>query len=764
MHYNSKFKMPPTIVFQRPRTTIIVLFLVTIIMAGGLGKLTQRNSFDGELPTDDPINKDIEKVEARFDERSVVLFGIETDDIYNTGTLNKIKDLSAEITTLPHALEDEVSSLSTIQNISQREWGLETQGFLDDLPTDAKSLQQLKSDVSNNQNVIGKLVSENGRLAVVAITLEDGFEGGAVYAAAKELASQYQGPEKIHITGAPILVEDVQKGISADSKRFMPIAIVLIFIGFYFCFRRVSGVLLPVLMVVMSIVWTMGLMGYLGLPITVVSNALPVIMVAVASSYGIHFMNAFYSFAGQFDSKEKHIEATLDKIASPILITGITSALGSGSLLIFKITSLREFGLIGAIGFIVATIICLTLLPAICALIPLPKKQAVRKFQITTVLEKVTLWSTANRKLVLTAYLLLLPLFLVLSSFINIGDDYVKFFPKKNQSRQAAEVFNSNLSGIRVMDIMIDATEYGGITDPTFARSLTAFQSYIKKLPFVGSTHSYLDIIDHLSDQISDKNTTTSLSSSEEIAQYLMLYEMSATPGEIYNLRDDESNFAKMQVFLTSSNPEDHKMLYQSIRKQATSNFTSGVASIAFGGDVVSRISLSSYIVKGKIENIILALFIVLITCSLIFKSIKRGLLTLLPIIGSLIMVFGIMGALGIRLGISTSLLTAMIVGIGIDFAVHYLVSYYRVMSDGNQINAFSKTSGDTGKAISFDAASNILGFSILSFSGFLPLQHFGWLLALSMLLIFINTIVLYPAILSHRIKQSTAQYAISSI
>ena len=128
-------------------------------------------------------------------------------------------------------------------------------------------------------------------------------------------------------------------------------------------------------MVLMSIVWTMGTMGYLGLPITVVSNALPVIMIAVASSYGIHFMHAFYKLADQYETKETLIEATLNKIAAPIFITGVTSSLGSLSLLIFKIQSLREFGIIGAFGFAFATFICLLLLPSLCMLIKKPKQK-----------------------------------------------------------------------------------------------------------------------------------------------------------------------------------------------------------------------------------------------------------------------------------------------------------------------------------------------------------------------------------------------------
>jgi len=284
-------RLIPSIVYEKPYLTIALLVLVTAVMAGGIPRLEKRNSFDGEIPANDPINIDIEKVEARFDESSLVLIGLETNSVYNKSTLEKVVRLSEDIAELPFAIEDEIYSLATVQNLSDREWGLESGGFLDRIPFTNDEWSQLKRDVASNENVIGKLVSENGRLAVVAVALEEGFEGGAVYEAALQLASKYEGPEKLHVTGAPIIVEDVQMGIGADSKTFMPIALLLIFFGFFLCFRRLSGVLLPVIMVVISIVWTMGLMGYLGLPVTVVSNALPIIMVAVASSYGIHFMN-----------------------------------------------------------------------------------------------------------------------------------------------------------------------------------------------------------------------------------------------------------------------------------------------------------------------------------------------------------------------------------------------------------------------------------------------------------------------------------------
>ncbi|HKK78914.1 MAG TPA: MMPL family transporter [Phaeodactylibacter sp.] len=732
--------------YRRPRTTLLALFALTLLLAAGLRQLETRNSFDGELPADDPINQGIEAVEAVFGERSVVLIGLEAESAYTPEAAQKIIDISNALTEVPHVLPDEIVSLSTLANVSQRSWGLETGGFLDELPADEAAWQQLQADVAGNAMVLGRLVSADGSLAVIAAALEDGFDGGAVYEAVSEIAAHYAGPERIHITGAPVLVEDVQRGISGDSRRFIPIAIVLIFIGFYISFRRLAGVLLPVGMVIMSIIWTMGFMGYAGLPVTVVSNALPVIMVAVASSYAIHFMNAYYRLAGQYETGPALAEATLQKIGLPILITGLTSALGSASLLIFKITSLREFGIIGSVGFLLATFICLTFLPAVCALLKPPARKAYQSAGLQRFLRALTQMARGHRRAVAAAYLLLIALAVYFIGQVKIGDDYLKFFPKSHQGRIAAETFNDRLSGVRTMDIMVDATPYGGIKDDAFFRSLNDFQDGLMEYDEVGHTYSYRDVVRHLSANLNGE--TDALPENAEIAQYLMLHEMSATPGEVFALRSEDDNQARIQVFLKSSDPEVHQALYEDIQADAAHFFPEGGTPLTFGGDVMHRIALGTYIVEGKVLNIILALLIVFLSCLIIFRSLSKSLMALLPITVSLLMVFGLMGLIGIRLGISTALLTAMIVGIGVDFAVHYLVGYFRDREEMPADEAIGHNSLHTGQAIAYDAASNIAGFSVLSFSGFLPVQHFGWLLALSMLLIFLNTMVLYPAML----------------
>lgn len=734
--------------YQRPKLTILVFLLITLFFGNGMRSLYQKNSFDGELPADDPINENIEAVKSFFGDRSMVMIGLETVSIYNENAAKSIIELTDQLMEIPYVLRDEVKSLATLENVSNREWGLTSEGFLETIPTTTEGWIQLQKDIAANKMISGSLVSEDGTLTVIAAPLDDGFVGGEVYDALVKIKNNFKGEGNIHITGAPILVEDVQRGISGDSRRFIPIAIVLIFIGFYICFRTAAGVFLPITMVIMSIIWTMGTMGYLGLPITVVSNALPVIMIAVASSYGIHFMHAFYQLSDQYETKEGLIQATLDKIAAPIFITGLTSSLGSLSLLIFKVQSLKEFGIIGAFGFAYATMICLCLLPALCMLIKKPnKKSNGLKNRIGNFTKQITNFTLANRQPIIGLYLIIIAVALWQAGNIQVGDNYMKFFPKSHDGRIAASVFNDKLNGVRVMDLMIDATEFENIKDDDFYAKLVDFENQISELEAVGGIHSYTKVVHHISKSLDDNASSNEALTNDKIAQYLMMYELSATPGEAGMLYDEDYQKAHLQVFLTSSNPAVHQDNWMAIQQIFDHQFQ-GDASIQFGGDVMHRISLGKYIVTGKIQNIILALVILMLTTFIIFRSVKKGLFTLIPIVVSLIMVFGFMGIMGMRLGISTSLLTAMIVGIGIDFSVHYLISFYKYQKEGLQ-NAFMQTCDNTGNAISFDAISNIIGFSVLSFSGFLPVQHFGWLLAFSMLLIYVNTLVVFPILFS---------------
>ncbi len=741
---------------KHPRKILGFIFLTTLFMFWGVTKLEVRNNQDSELPADDPIVATMDRIEEIFDDKSMVIIGIKSTDIYTTETLQKISDISEALQAIEWIIPDEVNSLSMVNTIKSREWGLETGPFMKEVPTTAEGLAQLKKDVVANENIYGQLVSEDGTFSAIVGNVQEDYDQALLHQAVYAMVEKYKGSDEIYVSGEPIWLEDIETGIAADSGILVPVALGFIFICFFFCFRTLNGVFLPVLVVILSIVWTMGMMGHLGLPMTVVSNALPILMVAVASSYGIHMVHRYYE-ERQEHSNTIAVQHTVRSITPPIILTGITSALGAGTLVIFKVTSMKEFGVISAIGILAALILSITVIPSIYMVLKNVKTKQTDFKMITKALHAITAFSFRNRKRVLVGYLVLGAICCYGITKIIIGVDISQNFPETHKGRIAVNTFNENLGGVRAFNIMIEGDAPDALKHPDFLRKIMKFQHFMEQQEGVGNVFSFANIIKrmhHVIDNEGDTGNQDALPNSQDvIAQYLLLYSMSGDPGDFKNLIDFEYQRAKVQVMLTTSDPQRHEELYTLAQDYLQENITNGSqAKASFGGDVMFWIAQIGYIVKGKIENILLSVLIMLIVCSFVFRSIKAGIFSIIPLIFSALTTFALMGFFKVKLEMGTAILTAMLIGIGVDFAIHYLSRFREesAMACGDHTleEVCMKTADTSGRAITFDVLSNVVGFSVLVISEFLPIRSFGLLLAISMFVAGFNTMCMFPALI----------------
>lgn len=343
---------------------------------------------------------------------------------------------------------------------------------------------------------------------------------------------------------------------------------------------------------------------------------------------------------------------------------------------------------------------------------------------------------------IIMAYLLFIVGVVYFIGQVKIGDDYLKFFFKFYQGCIVVEIFNDKFSGVCIMDIVVDVMAYGGIKDEVFFCNLNGFQDYFMDYEEVGYIYFYWDVVYYLSINLNGEIDV--LFGSFEIVQYLMFYEMLVILGEVFVFCFEDDNQAWIQVFLKFLDFEVYQVFYEDIQCDVACFFLVGNIFLIFGGDVMYCIVFGIYIVEGKVQNIILALLIVFFSCFIIFWFLFKSLMVLLFIIVFLLMVFGLMGVIGIWLGISIVLFMAMIVGIGVDFVVYYLVGYFCDWEEMLVDEVIIYNSFYIGQAIVYDVVFNIVGFSVLLFLGFLLVQYFGWLLALFMLFIFLNIMVLY--------------------
>jgi uncharacterized protein len=743
------------LILQRPKLTLVALLIVTVLFGLGLPKLKIRNNSDSELPESDPIVMTKNKIDKIFGKKSAVLIGIKTDNIYNTKTLEKIAAISLELEKIPKVIPNEITSLATVNNVVGTADGLAVGKLIKKIPSTPQELQEIENMVEANDMLRGALVSKDHTFTAIIANLEDGADQGAIHKEVYALIEKYQGPEILYASGEKIFAEEIDTGVQKDSNVLTPISLLVIMGLLFFFLRSIRGVALPWLAIVLSIVWTMGFMGHIGLMQSVVSSMLPALLVIIGSTFGIHIMMHYYVATAEnptITSKEA-ATVSVEHLLRPILLAGITSSMGAISLVVFDVLSIREFGFIFTAAIIFSLILCITIIPCFLSLLKVQVRE-VEKMKGTRWLNSWLQWSTKKSVerpyQVLGCFGLIVTISLVGISQIKTGLDIASIFPADHRGKISLDAFGDNLGGVRVLSVMIEAPESGGIKDPAYLRKIFEFEKIIKEQDGVGHATSFADVVMQVAKSLNSEwgGIGKIPEHQEEIAQYLFLYDISGTPGDFANLVDYDYRRARIQITLNSSNPNDHERIYAFAKNYWDQNIPAG-GKAEFGGDTLFWIAQSQYVVSGKVINVISSVLTILLFVALVYRSLSAGIISVVPVIIGGLVTFGVMGFAGIRLDIAAACISGITAGIGIDFALHYLDCIRGLGKTESTISrACDKAQVLVGRWIIYDAITNAFGFLVVTISSFVIVKNFGYLLAISMLSTAISVIFLMPVLL----------------
>ena len=737
-------------IISYPRTVLLLVFIGTLFAIGGLTKVDVNSEFTNDIPEDDPLVVTDKKLKSYFGESSLVWIGIKSDNIFQKRTLEKIEGISEAVKSIEWVIDDEIKSLTTVNNIKGVEGGIKVGPYISEIPNTPEAFAQLAQDIKTDNLLNGQLVSEDGTFTVVVINLEDDYKSAVVYEAIKEIKATYEGPEEIFLAADFVQFKELDKGIAQDFPRLIPLALLLILIGYYITFRSWRGVWLPFSVVILSIIWTMGALGWIGFPLTVVTSTLPLLMIAVSSSYGIHLLHRYYEeIVGR--TKLEGVKETCNKIGSAILMTGITSTFGTITLLVFKVRMIREFGILASLGMLIVLVLSLTFMPAMLAILKREENPHIQNEHSKNPLFTKLANFAINGKYIVIAVALVISLVSIWGfTKIQVGDDLAQYFEEDHIVNQVFRAFNTELNGAKYIEVMVDTGEEDGVKNPELLKEIEAFQLYAESLDHVGRTTSFADIIKRINQELHESDTSYLQipETRAAVSQFMLLYALSGSPGDFSSLVDYDYQRTKVQVMINSSKQEDHLAIYEALQDYQPSYLKDNFQ-LEFGGQAVRRLAYIKYIVEGKIQNIIVAILIVLLLCSLVFRSLKMGLIAIIPLLFSTLVTFGLMGFLGIRLEMATAIITAIGIGIGVDFAIHFIMRFKEeAIASGDYEQATHVTMQTAGRAIGFDVLSNVLGFSVLIISSFLPIQNFGWLVSITMLDVALSTLLIIPAIM----------------
>ncbi len=724
---------------------ISVVIIITAFLGFQIKDIKINSDIINSLPDTDPDAVMIKSIGEKFGGNKMGMIILETDDLFKTEVLEHILQITDTLREIEGI--SSVTSLTDIIDIRGGDDGIEVGKLIDeyDLPDTPEELETLRERVFSKDLYKGSIVSEDGTATLIIFTLYDDAHIQTVARTIKEKTEALNFPEKLYYAGSPMLVSSISDLIRDDLIRLIPITFVLIALILFLGFRTKRGVIMPLLIPAMAITWTIGLMVVTGSEMTMVTNNIPIILVAVGSAYMIHVLNRI-SGIQEVDPKKGVIMA-LRYLFIPVTLAAITTAIGFMSFIFGSyLTMIRDFGIFTAIGTFITALLSLFFAPAVISNLP----QSGKRRKLRTGKEQRSLISDyflqplvnllfKHPKYTTVTWTILILISIGGIFLIQRNVDIKKFFKKENPIRVAENLMEKKFGGTKPVYVLFK----GDMQSPEVLKMIQKTAEYMKESDDILTTQSVADLISELNDAMGEGKRVPD--ERDKIEQLWFLIDGNEMLQRFVS--DDLDEGIIISKFIsqdTRSKKEFARYMDQFIKKHSTDDCEISITGMPYV-DITMDISL----IRSQIGSITIAIIVMVLIVGLILRSIASGIYAALPIIATIIILFGIMGFTGIPLNMATVLVASVALGIGIDYSIHVISHFNHSIKKGDDLNrALNVTILISGKAIVINVASVSAGFLVLLFSEMVQLQYFGLLIAISMIGSSLGALTLLPVIL----------------
>ena len=552
-------------------------------------------------------------------------------------------------------------------------------------------------------------------------------------------------PEILYFGGLPMMMNDVSILIVNDIIWLLPLVFLLIAFVLLLSFRSASGVILPLLTAGLAVVWTLGIMVLAGYELTMISNEIPIILLAVGSAYTIHVLNRINQTRDGVNNKV--VINALSYIILPVFLAAVTTAVGFISFIFGSyLTMIRDFGIFTALGIAFSFILSITVVPAIISIIPANKKKDNEK----SGLEKKSLLSDKalkplvsllfkHPKYTLIAWGVLIAISIVGMSLVKTSVNMADYFKKDNPTRVSEDIMQKKFGGSMPVFVVFK----GDMQSPDVLKTMKKAENYMKQFPDITTAQSVADLIEEMNDVMGEgKKIPDEKAKIEQL--WFLLDGQDIMPQLVSGNLDEgiiQSKFASVE---SKSMSDFVKYMDKFIKENSTADCNIEVTGMP---SVYEKLNHS--LLQSQFSSLILAILMVLLIVGIMMHSFAQGVYATIPILSTIAILFGFMGFSGIPLDIATVLVGSIALGIGIDYSIHIITHYNHVFKETGDINiALEDTIMKGGKAVVINVISVAAGFLVLLFSQIVPLQNFGSLVALSMLGSGLGALTLLPVIL----------------
>jgi len=743
---------------DNPYWVLGIIAAITVFFAFQIPRITMDSRVEVMLRHDHPSVKVFIENEESFEPYADVIVGMLHTDIYNPASLGKLHAVAQEIQQIKGIKK--VTYILNAKNIQGSESGLDVAPFFKDgsVPSTPSEVAQLKARVASWDIFSGSLVTRDGRGAAMSIVLDSTIETVhiiPIYFTIADILKKHEGPEKFFISGTKVL-EALQSHYMIKDLIFLPpLVTVVLLISLFFFFRNFTGMLLPLLSVGISCLWTFGMMALAKIPLTMISTAMPVALMAVGVGYGVHVVENVFADSSSGKKGKSELKTTLMRIAVPVIIAGLTELTSFLSLCSWWVVPLTQFGMSSAFGFTCAMTLVLTFIPAVMSITDRTDKIYTAhhhtKTDIVGPILKHLSYLSLNKK----GWIFAISLAVFIAAFLmgrQVRSDMnlAENFKERSPIRQADTILNDNFGGTSQYNVVFKGTAADDMKDPAVLRAMERLQNDLKEIEGVGKVVSIVDFIKRMNQSMhnGDPAFYTIPESRDLVAQYLLLYSFSGGGDDLdtfvtYDYKDGQIllQMKSQSSYLTQDVVNTVKRFEEKEKNipQVAGILTTGMAMLAK--------EFNSIIVNSQIQSFIFSFTLCFFVTVGIFRSFRLGIYSMVPLLIPITLDFGLMGSTGIKLNAATATVASIDIGLGIDYCIHFLSRYRYEIERGRTVeSAIDITMNTAGRAIIYNALAISAGFLVLVPSQFSVISQMGILVAVDMLTIALSALTFLPA------------------
>lgn len=778
------------------RILIIVISILIGIASLPMLKYLEKNA--GVESMIDKSNKDykyFKESEQIFGKMETIVVGVsDKESIFTPSSLKAIGELTDFIKNLEEIDEDDVMSLTTVDDLIAENRELIVQPLVeeyDNLTDD--ELSKIKVSVDNNPMIKKLLISSDKKSTLVVarvlgeITTDEKKISKLVKSIEQEikrLKTVYKDTD-FYLSGFSTSEAKITENMTKDLMRLTPITFLVVMFLLFLMLREMKTTILPISVTLISTALTLSFKALVKSPITISEIVIPVMLISISCAYGIHLIHEYHNQLKKGLNQKDAISETLRILNMPTILSAVTTAIGFISLITAPGKSIKNMGLFLAFGVVVSLFYSLFFIPAVLSFYKfregkifkfLEKKESAITKNVDNFFELVTVFISKRKK-----YILLIPAIIIILAIFSVFNlkydtDVISYFYKNDDFRKGTEKINETMGGISDLYVVFDSEISDIIKEPQVLKKMEELQQYAESLNKVSRTFSLVDYVKHINYLINENKEEyrripsekelievekyinkngreevvyekKEVDGKEQVANLLLLYELGG--GEsLENIVNSDYSKACIHVMISDTSTNTLRNVVNQLNKYIKENINIDGIKIRYTNHYLRQV-MTDLMIQSQINSLITTLIAILFLLIVVNRSFIIGLIITLPTVIAVLCNFVAMWIFRVPLDVGTSILASIGIGVGIDYAVHFYQRFkinYKL--DNDVISVIKKSINECGHGILSNALAVGLGFLTLYFSSFRIIFDIGWIIALSMFTTAFAALVILPAVI----------------